>query len=203
MRHADLCESMDVNLVHLHLLLNHVPTVGTVVALAFQLLAFAKRSEDLMRASLAVFFGIALVSLPAYMTGYAAQNADQGASRDIGRLDRRAPERRAARADRDGGHRRRGVVRTVAGAEAVGPRALERGRRPAPGGRHRRAHGERGEPGRPDHPPGDRLGPAGAPDRGFTGAGGVQDSLHRHASSSTPRGRGLRSKCCTSSASAC
>jgi uncharacterized membrane protein len=65
---------MDVNLAHLHLLLNHVPTVGTIVALAFQLLAFAKRSEDLMRASLAVFFGIALMSLPAYMTGYAAQN---------------------------------------------------------------------------------------------------------------------------------
>jgi uncharacterized membrane protein len=65
---------MGVNLVHLHLLLNHVPTVGSVVALAFLLLAFAKRSEELMRASLAVFFGIALVSLPAYMTGYAAQD---------------------------------------------------------------------------------------------------------------------------------
>jgi uncharacterized membrane protein len=63
-----------INLVHLHLLLNHVPTVGTIVALAFLLLAFAKRSDDLMRASLAVVFGIALVSLPAYMTGYAAQN---------------------------------------------------------------------------------------------------------------------------------
>jgi uncharacterized membrane protein len=65
---------VSVNLVHLHLLLNHVPTVGTIVALAFLLLAFAKRSEDMMRASLAVVFGIALISLPAYMTGYAAQN---------------------------------------------------------------------------------------------------------------------------------
>jgi uncharacterized membrane protein len=65
---------VNVNLVHLHLLLNHVPTVGTIVALAFLLLAFVKRSEDLIRASLAVVFAIALVSLPAYMTGYAAQN---------------------------------------------------------------------------------------------------------------------------------
>jgi uncharacterized membrane protein len=64
-----------MNLVHLHLVLNHVPTVGTVVALAFMLLAFAKKSDDLMRASLAVFFGIALVSLPTYFTGYAAQVA--------------------------------------------------------------------------------------------------------------------------------
>jgi uncharacterized membrane protein len=65
---------VSVNLVHLHLLLNHVPTVGTIVALAFLLLGFAKRSEDMMRASLAVVFGIALLSLPAYMTGYAAQS---------------------------------------------------------------------------------------------------------------------------------
>jgi len=61
--------------VHLHLLLNHVPTVGTIVALGVLLLAFAKRSEELKRGALALFFVIALVSLPTYMTGYSAQNA--------------------------------------------------------------------------------------------------------------------------------
>ena len=66
---------MGVNLVHLHLLLNHVPTVGTIVALGLLLLAFAKKSDELKRASLAVFFAIALLSLPAYMTGYSAQKA--------------------------------------------------------------------------------------------------------------------------------
>jgi uncharacterized membrane protein len=66
---------MTPNFVHLHLLLNHVPTVGTIVALGLLLLAFAKRSEELKRGALALFFAIALVSLPTYMTGYSAQKA--------------------------------------------------------------------------------------------------------------------------------
>jgi len=61
--------------VHLQLLLNHVPTIGTVVALGLLLRAFAKKSNELTRASLAIFFAIALVSLPTYMTGYSAQRA--------------------------------------------------------------------------------------------------------------------------------
>src|SRR5712691_30958 len=66
---------MTPNFVHMHLLLNHVPTVGTIIALGVLLLAFAKRSEDMKRAALALFFAIALVSLPTYMTGYSAQKA--------------------------------------------------------------------------------------------------------------------------------
>ena len=66
---------MTPNFVHMHLLLNHVPTVGTVVALGVLLLGFAKRSEDMKRGALALFFAIALVSLPTYMTGYSAQKA--------------------------------------------------------------------------------------------------------------------------------
>ena len=66
---------MTPNFVHMHLLLNHVPTVGTIVALGLLLLAFAKRSEELKRGALALFFAIALISLPMYMTGYSAQKA--------------------------------------------------------------------------------------------------------------------------------
>src|SRR5258705_2217244 len=66
---------MTPNFVHMHLLLNHVPTVGTVVALGVLLLGLAKRSAELTRGPLALFFAIALVSLPTYMTGYSAQKA--------------------------------------------------------------------------------------------------------------------------------
>ena len=66
---------MSINFVHMHLLLNHVPTVGTIVAVGVLLLAFAKRSDEMTRGALALFFSIALVSLPTYMTGYSAQNA--------------------------------------------------------------------------------------------------------------------------------
>jgi len=60
------------NIAHLHLLLNHVPTVGSVVALGLLLLAFARRDESLKLAGLEVLFVIALLTLPAYLTGAAA-----------------------------------------------------------------------------------------------------------------------------------
>ena len=66
---------MTPNFVHMHLLLNHIPTVGTIVALGVLLLGFLKGSADLTRGALALFFVIALVSLPTYMTGYSAQKA--------------------------------------------------------------------------------------------------------------------------------
>ena len=63
------------DLVHLHLLLNHFPTVGMIVGFAVFLLALAKKSEDLKCGGLAVLFVIALLSLPTYMTGYSAQKS--------------------------------------------------------------------------------------------------------------------------------
>jgi hypothetical protein len=66
------------DLVHLHLLLNHFPTVGLVVGFAVFVLALLKRSADLRRGGLAVLFAIALLSLPTYMTGYSAQKAVKG-----------------------------------------------------------------------------------------------------------------------------
>jgi uncharacterized membrane protein len=61
-----------VNVAHLHLLLNHVPTVGSVVALGLLLLAFVRRNEHLAHAGLEVLFAIAVVTLPVYMSGVAA-----------------------------------------------------------------------------------------------------------------------------------
>ena len=61
-----------VNLVYLHLLLNHVPTVGSVVALGLLLLALVRRDEPLQRAGLEVLFVIAVLTLPVYMSGVAA-----------------------------------------------------------------------------------------------------------------------------------
>jgi uncharacterized membrane protein len=62
-----------MNFVHLHLLLNHVPTVGTIIAFGVLLLALMQKSDDLLRGAFALFFAIALVSLPTYMTGYSAE----------------------------------------------------------------------------------------------------------------------------------
>lgn len=69
-----------INIPHLHLLLNHVPTVGTVVGLGLLLLALARRNDHLVHASLEVLFGVALLTLPVYLTGVAAEEAIQGLS---------------------------------------------------------------------------------------------------------------------------
>ena len=65
-------------LVHLHLLLNHVPTVGLIVAVGLFLMAIVRQSEDLKQGSLAVMFAIALVALATYMTGYSAAKSLRG-----------------------------------------------------------------------------------------------------------------------------
>ena len=67
-----------VNAAHLHLLLNHVPTVGTVIGIGLLLLSLVRRNEHLKHVSLEVFFLVALATLPAYLTGVAAQAAIEG-----------------------------------------------------------------------------------------------------------------------------
>ncbi|MBV8731915.1 MAG: hypothetical protein JO336_19070 [Acidobacteriia bacterium] len=64
-----------MNLVHVHLLLNHFPTIGMVVGLCVFVAAFGARSDDLKRASLGIFFFIALLSIPTFVTGTSAQLA--------------------------------------------------------------------------------------------------------------------------------
>jgi hypothetical protein len=61
-----------VNVTHLHLLLNHVPTVGAIVALGLLIVAFVRRDESLKLVGLEVLFAIAVLTLPVYMTGAAA-----------------------------------------------------------------------------------------------------------------------------------
>jgi len=58
---------------HLHLLLNHVPTVGFGIGIALFVVSLVARSNDLKQASLVVLVGVALLSIPTYATGNAAQ----------------------------------------------------------------------------------------------------------------------------------
>jgi hypothetical protein len=58
-----------MNNPHVHLLLNHVPTVGTIIAFGVLILSFIRRDEGLKRVSLEVFFVIAVLTLPAYISG--------------------------------------------------------------------------------------------------------------------------------------
>lgn len=64
-----------VNLVHIHLLLNHFPIIGTIVGLGLFLIALIGKSDDLQRGSLVVFLGIALLTFPTYMSGSASADS--------------------------------------------------------------------------------------------------------------------------------
>ena len=64
-----------MNLAHVHLLLNHFPTIGMVIGLGVFVAAIATKSSDLKRASLGIFFFIALLSIPAFVTGTSARLA--------------------------------------------------------------------------------------------------------------------------------
>jgi hypothetical protein len=58
---------------HLHLLLNHVPTIGFGIGIGLFALALFSRSNDLKQASLVIMVAVALVSIPTYATGNMAQ----------------------------------------------------------------------------------------------------------------------------------
>ena len=63
---------MNLTPTHLHLLLNHFPTIGFSVGLCLFIGALVSKSHDLKKASLLVFVGIALLTIPTYITGNAA-----------------------------------------------------------------------------------------------------------------------------------
>jgi len=62
-----------MNLAHLHLLLNHFPIIGTIVALGLFIASFVGKNDDLKRSALIIFAAIALITLPAFFSGIGAQ----------------------------------------------------------------------------------------------------------------------------------
>jgi uncharacterized membrane protein len=67
-----------MNLVHLHLLLNHFPIIGTICGLGLFLASLFGKNDDLKRAALIVFSAMALLSLPTFFSGIGAQGAIRG-----------------------------------------------------------------------------------------------------------------------------
>ena len=71
---------------HYHLLLNHWPILGTFIGLVLFVVALYADKEDLKQASLAMFAFMALLAIPAFMSGSSAQEVLKAApdvSKDI------------------------------------------------------------------------------------------------------------------------
>lgn len=61
------------NAAHVHLILNHVPVIGTALGVLLLIAAFIRKSEELKKASLGVFVLMAVIAIPAYLTGEPAE----------------------------------------------------------------------------------------------------------------------------------
>jgi hypothetical protein len=63
-----------MDLTHIHLLLNHFPTIGYIIGGGLFVLSLIAKSDDLKRASLVILLGISLIAIPTYMSGNGAQD---------------------------------------------------------------------------------------------------------------------------------
>jgi hypothetical protein len=68
-----ILELLDFNLAHVHLLVNHFPIIGFAVGLALLVVSFAIKNFELKRISYVVLFLMAVMAIPSYMTGNAAE----------------------------------------------------------------------------------------------------------------------------------
>src|SRR4051794_4272657 len=64
-----------MSLTHVHLLLNHIPIIGTIIALGLLVFGIVSKSDDLKRVSYLILVGLALLAIPTYMSGNAAEKA--------------------------------------------------------------------------------------------------------------------------------
>ena len=62
-----------MNYAHLHLLLNHIPVLGSIFGLGLFLFSFVGKNEDLRRASYILFIAVALLTIPTFMSGFGAR----------------------------------------------------------------------------------------------------------------------------------
>src|SRR5690349_22937313 len=64
---------MDLSPTHVHLLLNHFPSIGFMVGFVLFIGGLIARSDHIKQAALVILVGIALITIPTYVTGDAAR----------------------------------------------------------------------------------------------------------------------------------
>lgn len=61
--------------VHIHLLLNHIPVIGTIFAVLLFAYGLLKKSDEMVRLSLMILVFAAVIAIPVYLTGEPAEEA--------------------------------------------------------------------------------------------------------------------------------
>ena len=63
-----------MNPAHLHLILNHIPVVGIPIGVAVLIYGLLRRTEEVKRVALLAFIVIAIITVPTYLAGEAAED---------------------------------------------------------------------------------------------------------------------------------
>jgi glucan phosphoethanolaminetransferase (alkaline phosphatase superfamily) len=119
-----------MSLVHLHLMMNHVPVIGTLFVIFTLLAALRLRSSDMTKLGLLMLAGVGIVAVAVYFTGEPAEDAVEhlaGVSRAVIHEHEEAAEVAFATSAFAGGlallalwwTRRRELPRWIAGAALV------------------------------------------------------------------------------------
>jgi hypothetical protein len=58
-----------MNVVHIHLLLNHIPVIGTLLGIALIVWAIPRRNTEIAKTALGLFVVLAPIALVVYLTG--------------------------------------------------------------------------------------------------------------------------------------
>lgn len=72
-----------MNAAHLHLILNHVPVIGTAITLFVLFIGIIKKSDDVKKVSVLVLILTALITIPVYVTGNNAEGMIEGNYEDV------------------------------------------------------------------------------------------------------------------------
>ena len=74
-----------MNGAHWHLLINHIPVLGTIFGLGLLAFGWWRKSEEIKKAALGTFVIIALGAVAAFLTGEPAEDTVKGVPECYGR----------------------------------------------------------------------------------------------------------------------
>lgn len=72
-----------MNAAHLHIVLNHIPVIGSAIAIFVLLIGLLKKSDDIKKVSAMILVLTALITIPVYVSGDGAQAKIEGNYEDV------------------------------------------------------------------------------------------------------------------------
>ncbi|MEO6694591.1 MAG: hypothetical protein ABIY50_07640 [Ignavibacteria bacterium] len=72
-----------MNSAHLHLVLNHIPVIGSAIAIFVLILGMLKKSDDVKKVGAMILLLTALITIPVYLSGKSSEAKIEGNYEDV------------------------------------------------------------------------------------------------------------------------